>query len=753
METASNIIACLLLNLALFLPCLTAAVSYSPSFQTSMSRGTINHEYTRYADVERHCHSVLASAAYLRADANRAGVGVHHLSFTDGDWSQDAGQAPLLPFHGTYADAGPELLEAVHLASFMLTDMDTVPRRGPRTAFNISGILSFTITRNWPGISKLHVLLQGVYTETHSSGGDEDSGGERVLCMVGDAVLPVRGSNGTDPWDWAKKHHGGYSNFEPPVVTDGNILLVLRYPRMHTLTTRAVHGEMTSTNSKSDGAYFDTVRFVSHLAGGYDSGYQFQPEDAVQDAVAGCSNDPVFHDDGDAMGHLMNSKASLCDTISQSIFNNQLMEVIPNWGCKGTDAFCSRAGPFDTTSRAMQDMAFTRSAIAVQGLQCKPTASIDGTATARAAAVFRYVPPWEHQPTAARRTGLSGMTLSAEGVWNASMGKICMVGCLGVGKEACHHRVTLSIRTTFSVTRRGYIVGKMTAMDGSHAPLFFQQRVNPSRFGRYGPSASYIYTKVEQAREHLRQSEPTGFRDGFVGKSLFIYPNIAGDDDSDMVSLSNLADNLNFRFCVVKKPPFVPEWMEETMFELKILSIGTLVGSYSPQFQGGFSKWIELLRRVRVRTMKQQVLNVSAELTASRNFFSSVPVMSLEGVYNPQDGRMYLIGCRNVDAPWRVLSKRTDLEDGTDCSIEVTVEYPSTATRWLMIRQTAKVSIASTREEDDLLHFTRSELRTLPIVYRDQLIDELVMPIVQGLLCITLLSVAKVILVPVAFFQ
>ena len=175
---------------------------------------------------------------------------------------------------------------------------------------------------------------------------------------------------------------------------------------------------------------------------------------------------------------------------------------------------------------------------------------------------------------------------------------------------------------------------------------------------------SYVYTKVEQARELLR-FKPAGFRDSIVARSLLSYPSIAGPAE-DMVSLSNLADDLNLRFQCVVKPPFVPEWIEEPFFELQILSVGTtLVRSYSqfePQYQGGgrFSMRIEQLGRAGAHAVEeQQILNVSAEFTASRmNFPSSSPVMSLEGVYNPEDGRMYLVGCRNVHAPWRVLSKR-----------------------------------------------------------------------------------------------
>ncbi|CAL5059165.1 unnamed protein product [Urochloa decumbens] len=768
MEAKSEAVTILLLNLALFLPCLSTAASSDQSFNPSVSKGPIHHDYTRFADVERHCQSVLSSATELRYDPDRAGELKYKLSFVNGDWSQDAGQAPLLPFHGSSAAAaaaGHELLEAVPLASLMLLDIDTMPRQGARNAVNVSGVLSFTITRNypelelWPGFARLIVQLQGVYTETKSSA----SGGERVLCMVGDAVLPVRGSNGTDSWNFAK-NHAGDGWVKPPVVADGNILLVLRYPMPATLTNRAVRGEMTSTSAASDAAYFDTIRLVSQLAGGgYDSGYQFQPEDALLDAagaVAGCGGGGD-DDDDPPLSH--DSRASLCDIVYQQSNpgSKVIMEVIPNWDCKGTDAFCSRFGPFENTragasaTSAMKEkgMAFTRSAIAVQSIQCKRTGSVGGGGTAaRVAVVLRYVPPWEHQPTAATRTGLGCATVSAEGVWNASTRRACMVGCLGAGDEkSCPYRVTLSVQRTLSMARRGGIVGQIAACP----PLLFQQRVNP-RFISSGasrtPRMSYVYTKVDQALELRRRSgKPTRF----VAKSLLSYPIVAGNDAGDMASLSNLAENLNLRFQCVARPPFVPEWVEECCYQLQILSVGSLVGSYSAPFHGRrSSKWIEALRRARA-VANRQVLNVSAEFTASRNsFLSPIPVMSVEGVYDPKDGRMHLIGCRSVHAPWPELAKRGGLEDGImDCDIEVTVDYPPTTTRWLPIGRTAKVSVSSTREEGDPLHFARTELQSVPVAYRDRQLHELVRPILEGILCITVLSVARIIFVPVAFFQ
>lgn len=131
-----------------------------------------------------------------------------------------------------------------------------------------SGILALTVSRKSPvpefgpypsmsaaspelnisaGRTRIKIVFEGVYTE--SAKGD----GERVLCMVGTALLPKRsgsgsGGNGIDPWGWAK--NSGRSSFQPPVMADSNILLLLRYPKELTLTTRAVLGTMGSTSAR-----------------------------------------------------------------------------------------------------------------------------------------------------------------------------------------------------------------------------------------------------------------------------------------------------------------------------------------------------------------------------------------------------------------------------------------------------------------------------------------------------------------------
>ncbi|MCE3216342.1 hypothetical protein HAX54_006162 [Datura stramonium] len=65
-------------------------------------------------------------------------------------------------------------------------------------------------------------------------------------------------------------------------------------------------------------------------------------------------------------------------------------------------------------------------------LECDEISVKDNVTSARVSSVFRVVSPLENQFTAAQRTGLNNMTLSAEGIWKSSSGQLCMVGCRGV---------------------------------------------------------------------------------------------------------------------------------------------------------------------------------------------------------------------------------------------------------------------------------------------------------------------------------
>ncbi|XP_062208350.1 uncharacterized protein LOC133909818 [Phragmites australis] len=722
----------------------------------------IPHEYVRFADVKRQCQSVLSDAAELTFDANRANALMPELSFVKGDWKQDVDGAPLMPFDGTdvAGDAADGAPEPLSLASFMLTHVD-VGRRG-KTALNVSGVLGVAISRNgtgpemgpyvspemklWPGSTEIKILFEGVYTEN----GD----GESVLCMVGNALLPRRGNDAGNPWDWAK--NTDRDNFQPPITKDENVLLVLRYPKTLTLTTRAVRGELTSTNGKSDAAYFDAVQLLSQL-GGY-SNYKFGSEELVDKA---CSSHP-YRDDILGGGRGLYKGRSYCGILDR-FTSEDILAVVPNWRCNSTDALCRRLGPFETDKAIdATDGVFTDVSILMQDVRCEPTNALNGVSSARVSAVFRAVPPWEHKYAAGKRSGLSGMTLSVEGVWRASTGQLCMVGCLGVGKKACHSRVCLYVQTTFTITHRSITVGQISRVDGSggvaHFPLTIKRTVHPSelwhRFGVSGGAAlsmAYNYTKHRQAGEFLRRSEPFDFGT-VIAKSLLSYPRKAANLADDAVSLSNLADDLSLHVAAVPDP-FPRERFERPFLQLEVLSLESLVGRTSqtaafsgmPEEQGGGKESSSTSSQPESSSTSSlptelSLLNVSAELTLpGGKQYENVSTLFLEGVYNPVDGRMYLIGCRSIQVPRRAFLAMKEVEDGMDCSIEMRVEYPPTTARWL-INPTAKVHIASTRDPSDPLHFNATVLQTLPIMYQTQRQDILSRRSVEGILRIATLT-------------
>ncbi|GJN37317.1 hypothetical protein PR202_gb26255 [Eleusine coracana subsp. coracana] len=427
----------------------------------------IPHEYVRFADVKRECKSILSAATLLAFDANRANALLPELSFTKGDWSQPAaGAAPLLPFDGTDVPADDDVAaDPVALASFSLTHVDA-EHRG-KTALNVSGVLGLAVSRNgtgpemgpvvspeakvWPGSTEVKVLFEGVYTETDD--------GDRVLCMVGDALLPKRSSStdaGGEPWAWAK--HTDRDNFQPPVSKDGSLVLVLRYPAKLTLTTRAVKGELRSTHGKSDAAYFDAVQVVSQL-GAY-SNYRFGSEEIVGKA---CTPYP-YKDDilaaNNGKGGLYRGE-NLCSILDRFTAED-VLAVVPNWRCNATahdGAACKRLGPFEIgSSKAVADPtddgAFTDVSIVMQDVRCEPR---ENGRSARVSAVFRAVPPWEHAYAAGQRSGLGGATLAAEGVWRAATGQLCMLTLSGA---AFANVSTLFLEGVYNpVDGRMYLIG------------------------------------------------------------------------------------------------------------------------------------------------------------------------------------------------------------------------------------------------------------------------------------------------------
>ncbi|KAK1305953.1 hypothetical protein QJS10_CPA10g00465 [Acorus calamus] len=651
-------------------------------------------KYSRFHEVESKCEPFLSSASVLEADDNRVYSIKTELAFFSGDWVQDSGQAPLMPFTDSPMFDGSKNVPS-RLTSFYVTNVDPVYRS--ERAINVSGTLTLATTLMEltsqpnetphfylsPGLSELMILFEGIYMESNE--------GERVMCLLGNSSLPSRHPNSTNPWEWMKLLPENPNSFSVPLLSDDHVLLVLHYPKRFTLTTRGIRGEMKSLNGRSSLKYFDKVHIVSQLSSA--TKYQFESEGIVAKA---CNpypyQDQLLDETIDVYkGH------EFCAMLKQ-FTSGQIFDVVPNGSCH---SHCSKLGPFEPESDIHNFH------IVMQDLQCESKINGDGVSSARVSAVLRAIPP-QVDFRGKQRSGLGGTTLSMEGVWDSSNGQLCMVGCLGVTNR-CGSRICLYLALSFSLTQRSVLIGTISSIAnsgvGSYFPLLFKKTVIPSELMSMSTDShlSYKYSKIHLARAFLERDKNFDVIVN-VKKLFFIYPNKENIDE--LVGLTTLYDDLTLH-------TNLPRAMHHTPYlSLEILSVSSLFGRY------------RLYRNESTKSEDHPLLNVSVYLSLTGHPNLNDSSLSLEGLYNPFDGKMYLIGCRAMD-----------------CLIQVKVEYPPKNSRWFVI-PAVKVSITSQRNKDDPLYFHQILLETTPILNQNQRLDILSQRAIKSFLRLIALSVA-----------
>ncbi|KAK8595093.1 hypothetical protein V6N13_016000 [Hibiscus sabdariffa] len=723
--------------------------NYGPEVEFEFKKESsveVEHNYERTGEVKKHCKSILSSASEFKGGDNRIADIKEELGFGYGDWRQDVGDAPIMPFDDR--DVPKKLSQApLNISSFWITNVDR--QHWSKKSVSVSGILMLGITLDtsfaerpyegsprfqiWPAHTQLAISFEGIYTET------KQDGGERLLCLLGSAMLPSRESDTNNPWEWLKD--SDQNDNQVPLLQDDQILLVLHYPLTHTLTNRVIRGELKSLNPKSNAKYFDQVHILAQML--KSTKYEFGSDKIVSKAC-----DPYPYQD-----NVMNSgidvyKGDSFCAILEQVTNSGAFTVVPNWKCNGTDDYCSKLGPFvsDKEIKATNG-SFKDVILYMQDVRCKLTNGHRNASVARVAAVFRAAPASEDQYRVQwRRSGLSNMTLAAEGIWNSSSGQLCMVGCLGIVDaegSSCNSRICLYIPLSFSLKQRSIIFGSISSTDRSNKqyfPLSFERLVRPTELWNYFRTSHpyYSYSKIQSAGVILEKNEPFSFGT-LVKKSLLQFPKL--DDTEDFLSsLSFLAEDLTLQISAVPDP-FSNSHPPRVDIQMDIFSLGPLFGRYWYSRNATTTEKEAPYHAKAEYTEKQLLLNASAQLTIMGKDYSNYSVLFLEGLYDPHFGHMYLVGCRDVRASWTILSQTMDLESGLDCLIEVIVSYPPTTARWL-VNPTARISISSQRTEDDPLYFGMIKLQTLPIMYRKQREDILSRRGVEGILRVLTLSFA-----------
>ncbi|KAK3026109.1 hypothetical protein RJ639_040781 [Escallonia herrerae] len=706
---------------------------------------SVAYKYDRIDEVKKECSFVLSSASELKPDDNRMYSIKEGLSFMNGDWWQEGNGAPLMPFDDRDLISSSDTRSPLNLTSFWVTDVDRAHRS--KNLVSVSGILQIGITIEglfvqrpyegsrrfdiWPSHSQLTISFQGIYTES------KQNDGERVMCLLGTTMLPSRQPYSTDPWEWVKE--SGYTN-QPPLLQDDQILLVLRYPRTFTLIHRGISGNMKSLNPKSNLKFFDEVHISSRF--GTSAVYEFGAEKIVSRAC-----NPYPYQDSSISGGISVYKGLDFCVILERFTHPEALTFVPNWRCNGNDDICSNLGPFNSDKEIRAtDGSFKDVKLLLQDVRCEKMTLQERTGFTKVSAVFRAVPPFESQFTASQRTGLNNMTIFAEGIWNFSSGQLCMVGCIGyVDAEGsgCDSRICLYVPLSFSIKQRSIIIGTFSSINRttrSYFPLSFEKLVRPAElWDQYTSSRPYyVYSKIDLAGTILEKKEPFNFGT-IIRKSLLKFPKME-DTDSYAVSFSLLSEDLTLHVSAVPDP--IPNSLPpRTDIQMEILSLGPLFGRYWASQNDSNTEEETPYRSKAQYTEKQLLLNVSAQLSLIGKSNHNFSMLFVEGLYNPVAGKMYLIGCRDVRASWKILSESMDLEAGLDCLIEVVVSYPPISVRWL-VNPTARISISSQRNEDDPLCFSPIKLQTLPIMYRKQRENILSRRGVEGILRILTLSAA-----------
>lgn len=728
--------------MVLFFSCSNSSL-YGDEFEVRREP-SVTFKYDRTDEVKRACASVLSSSSELKPDDNRVYSIKKDLAFVNGDWWQDVGGSPLMPYlDRKFRDNSSDPHTHMNLVSFWVTDVDTTRRL--KNSLSLSGLLMLGTTLQksfmkkyygpqfqiWPGNSQLSVSFQGIYTES------KENSGERVMCLLGSTLLPSREPESSNPRAWLEA--SGHSYDQLPLLEDDQILLILRYPKKFTLTKREVRGEMKSLNPKSNPKFFDEVHISSQL----NSAYEFSSEKIVAKAC-----DPYPYNDSFMDGGLDIYKGTEFCAIIQRFSQGEAFTIVPNWRCNGTDEYCSKLGPFVTDKEIKgTDGGFQGVKLFMQNVHCEEKTARDNTKSARVSAVFRAVPPSENAYTSGQRSGLNNMTLPAEGIWRSSSGQLCMIGCIGSADaegSGCNSRICMYIPVSFSIKQRSIIVGIISSISkdqSSYFPLSFEKLVQPSEMWDLNQfissHLSYQYTKYNSAGVILERDEPFSFGT-VVKKSLLTFPKLE-DAEASPVSLSLLSEDLTFHISAIPNPaprsrvPIIETHME-------IVSLGPLFGRYWSNDSIPATNEETPYHAKAEYTEKQLLLNVSAQLMLTGKAYKNFSVVFVEGLYDPHVGKMYLVGCRDFRASWKVLFDSMDLEGGLDCSIEVIISYPPTTAQWL-VDPTARISIVSKRPEDDPLYFSPIKLKTLPIMYRRQRDNILSRSGVEGILRILTLSV------------
>lgn len=680
-------------------------------------------KFERTKEVERECSPIFSSTPKMKLGIEEIYKFGGRLSFQNGDWGQEDGGSPLIPFDDSDMPQNTTSARSLlKLVSFWLLGIDFANPN--QDAIGFCGVLAVGITRNrtlpyqpthwypWfhgrPGYSELSIFFEGLYVQS------EDNEGDGMMCMLGTSVFPF--SEGHEDFTTWPVEYGCNRHSQPPSMKDDRIMLILQYPQSFSLTSRAVLGEMRSLRKRSDPKYFGNIQISSHLDY-HQSSYKFVSDKLVPKA---CNSHLYQELDSSRIDVFQGS--NFC-----KVFQRLSSEKFDIFVEMHKEKNSSTLGPFllDEEIEKKENILYVFKLMLVD-LHCVPGSNNNEVRTAKVSAMFRAVSSQKDFLTSGARTGLSGMTISAEGTWNSSSGQLCMIGCVGLEDDMnrCNSQISLILPVTLSITQRSILIGTISSVEGiqSFSPMLFSKKLRAldlrNRYNEYSDAyLSYQYSKIEIAKRFMKRSK-TSLLGTLLNDMLSAYPGV--QDTRNFTLLSSLSSMLSFHVRALPVPSH-GEKLPKTVVLLDVLSLGKLLGRYWPEISNPKRREQALENCANSASGDQNLpLNISAHLTLTGDYYRDIAHLQLEGLYDQLGGKMYLIGCRDIHNchSKNIMNGNINLESKMDCLVEVIVDYSPQNTRWLK-NPIAKVSIASQRNVDDPLYFRPIRLNTDAIPYAD----------------------------------
>ncbi|WRX32168.1 Protein of unknown function DUF2921 - like 8 [Theobroma cacao] len=115
--------------------------------------------------------------------------------------------------------------------------------------------------------------------------------------------------------------------------------------------------------------------------------------------------------------------------------NGEIINIVPNYRFKGNymGQIHGKLGSFllGKEMEATGGMSYDDIKLIVQHVKCEQDTTSNRIGNAKVSAVLRAVPTGSFQHFEVLRTGLSGLTLAAEGIWNSSSGQLSWLDVMG----------------------------------------------------------------------------------------------------------------------------------------------------------------------------------------------------------------------------------------------------------------------------------------------------------------------------------